>query len=273
MGGECMRLIDVPAYFDGLQHIFDRAHARVPLSQEKQRKLFAQVLSACAENHGHVYRRYLRYLISRRPKLGKAAFKFQRTFLKKVSRNVDKNDASDMARKFGLIYAGGRMGIESGVLPWKTSELFDAIRKCYEGARALLLDDELLLRVGRKKLRSHLISLPKLDELKKSELTELAGFVERQENCYKCVLRAEAFGRIFTSRHQQRLVLAAMIQEGKITLANRRGHQEPRPQEQFVWPNAKRVRSYEILWPRDEERSRKRRSPRSPEVRKAVSAP
>src|SRR3979409_1592012 len=113
MGGETMRLIDVPAYFDGLEHIFDRAHTRSALTQEKLRKLFAQVLSACAENHGHVYRRYLRYLLDHRLELKKTALKHQRTFCKRVSRSDDNNDVSDLARKFGLIYAGGKMGIES----------------------------------------------------------------------------------------------------------------------------------------------------------------
>jgi uncharacterized protein (DUF927 family) len=52
MGGETMRLIDVPAYFDGLNHIFDRANNASALTQKRLRKLFARALSACDENHG-----------------------------------------------------------------------------------------------------------------------------------------------------------------------------------------------------------------------------
>ena len=128
MGGETMRLIDVPAYFDGLVHIFDRAHADAALNQEELQKLFAQLTSACADNHGPVFRRYLRYLMAQRPKLQKTTLKYQHTFIEKVAGSNDNTDVADLARKFGLVYAGGRIGIDAKLLPWKKVALFDAIR-------------------------------------------------------------------------------------------------------------------------------------------------
>ena len=249
IGGETMRLIDVPAYFDGLVHIFDRADANAALTQEELQKLFAQVLAACAENHGQVYRRYLRHLIAQRLGLKQTTLKYQRTFIKEVAANGDSTDAADLARKFGLIYAGGRIGIDAKVLPWKRADLFDAIKKCYNGARALLLEDDVSLERGRKALRDYLMTLP---TLKKGEKLKgrASGFVDEQETYHRCVVKTEVFSRIFASRHQQHLVIAALTQEGMVTLATRKGNAQPGPQLQFMWPNGKRVRSYEIKWPR-----------------------
>jgi Domain of unknown function (DUF927) len=250
MGGETMRLIDVPAYFDDLAHIFDRAHADAELTQVQLQKLFAEVRSACAKNHGQVYRRYLRHLIAQRTKLKKTALKHQRTFVKAVAGSKDNAEVVDLARKFGLIYAGGRLGIDAKVLPWRKADLLEAIKKSYGGARALLLDDELLLERGRAALLQYLKTLPGLKKLKDATPSDVAGFVDHQkDSCHRCIVKTEAFSGVFVNRHQKRLVIADLIREGIMTLATRKEGTQPVPQSQFMWPNGKRVRSYEIKWP------------------------
>jgi hypothetical protein len=250
MGGETMRLIDVPAYFDGLMHIFDRAHADAELTQGELQKLFAEVMSACAENHGKVFRRYLRHLIARRTDLKSVALKYQRAFVKNVAQGADSTDAADLARKFGLIYAGGRMGIDAGVIHWKKVELLEAITKCYDSARSMVLDEEQILTRGTDRLRSYLIALPKVSELKANGYANAAGYVKPDESVYRCRIRVDAYSRLFESRHQQKLVTARLMQERKIVVAAPRTHQASRPQDQFSWPHGERVRSYEILWGR-----------------------
>jgi hypothetical protein len=250
MGGEMMRLIDVPAYFDGLDHIFDRSHNTSSLTQKELQKYFEEVRLACDQNHGQVYRRYLRYLISHRAELKKSALRFQRFFGKKSAKGGDNNESSDLARKFGLIYAGGRLGIEAKVLPWRKNDLLTAILKCYAGARALLFGDEQLLTRGRAALRAHLMSLPKLSSLDDDEFAGSTGFVKPDGDLYRCTLRSEAFAGLFENRHQQLLVMTELLQMKQITLAKPKKHQKPRPQDQFKWPDGNRVRSYEILWGR-----------------------
>ena len=95
------------------------------------------------------------------------------------------------------------------------------------------------------------MALPTLNKVEKNrKATDIPGFVDEQDGCFRCVVKTEALSRIFASRHQQRLVIAALTQEGMVTLATRRGNGQPGPQLQFMWPNGKRVRSYEIKWPR-----------------------
>ena len=41
------------------------------------------------------------------------------------------------AENFGVVYAGGRLAIEAGVLPWPEAELLGAVVACFEATRAL----------------------------------------------------------------------------------------------------------------------------------------
>jgi hypothetical protein len=206
--------------------------------------LFARFLSACDENHGQVYRRYLLYLIAHRAELKQSALRYQRVFCKNAAAN------SDLARKFGLIYAGGRFGIEAKVLPWRKDDLLAAILKCYEGARSIVFDDEQLQAQGRAALLAYLKKLPTFSSLDDNEFAESQGYVKPEGNVFRCMLRSEAFVALFKNRQQQRLVMAQLLRNEEIITATPKSHQAPRPQDQFTWPDGKRVRSYEILWGR-----------------------
>ena len=74
--------------------------------------------------------------------------------------DFDGDVARDVARKFGLIYAGGMLGIRCGLLPWDRKELLDAVGKTYIQARQLLPDDGISLRLGIAALRDKLHQLP-----------------------------------------------------------------------------------------------------------------
>ena len=67
------------------------------------------------------------------------------------------------------------------------------------------------------------------------------------------VIKCDAFNSIFASGTQRALVVEWLIQKQRITLATPKasaGAPSPKPQEQFIWPDSKRRRSFEIRWPR-----------------------
>jgi uncharacterized protein (DUF927 family) len=68
-GGDARRLIDVPIYFDGLDHIFDRVPSAGQLSQSGLQQLFSSIHAACSKDHGHVFARHIRSLIKSRTAL------------------------------------------------------------------------------------------------------------------------------------------------------------------------------------------------------------
>jgi hypothetical protein len=261
--GEVLRLIDVPATFDGLDHIFDRIPPGADVS-ERKRELFQAIPDACEQNHGKVFRKYVKRLIGEREALltwipAKISF-----FVKKVCDACDGDIAHDVAEKFGLIYAGGMLGIRYRVVPWSEDELLDAVAKAYAAARVLLPDDGSLLRRGRQELKKHLRSLPSIskpdvDDALQVDYERLSGYRWRTSEARHYVIKNENFKEIFTSAEQQRLVIAWLTEKKRITLASPQkssGGAARSPKGQFTWPDGKRRRSFEIVWPRSQASAR-----------------
>ena len=108
--GEALRLIDLPAVFDGLDHIFDRLPDNLDESDFGNRKKgeFKKLVDACSEYHGKACRKYIRSLIADRAKIGKFVQEKAAYFVRCIADGNDGDVARDVAEKFGLIYAGGR---------------------------------------------------------------------------------------------------------------------------------------------------------------------
>jgi hypothetical protein len=63
--GEALRLIDLPAVFDGLDHIFDRLPKNLEIGnfQDWKKDTFKKLADACEEYHGKAFRKYIKALI------------------------------------------------------------------------------------------------------------------------------------------------------------------------------------------------------------------
>ena len=148
--GEALRLIDLPAVFDGLDHIFDRLPEDLNGSNFHawKKETFKQIADACEKDHGKAFRKYIKALIADRGGLKEYIEARIAFFVRHVCDEYDGDVARDVAEKFGLIYAAGRLGIRCGLLPWDKPELLDALTKCYIGARDLLPDDGVAIRQG-----------------------------------------------------------------------------------------------------------------------------
>jgi hypothetical protein len=260
--GEAVRLMDVPAVFDGLDHIFDRLPDDFDKGnfQDRKKDTFKNIADACEKNHGKAFRKYIRSLIADRVELkgyieAKIAY-----FVEHVCDEFDGDVARDVAAKIGLFYAAGMLGIRCGLLPWGKADLLDALTKTYIGARDLLPDDGVAVRQGIETLRAKLRQLPRTS--KKAATGpgnhNIDGYRERRKKVNRYVIKRDAFNSLFASGTQRALVIEWLNQKQRISLATPKasaGVPAPKPQEQFVWPDGKRRRSFEIRWPRT---SRKR---------------
>jgi hypothetical protein len=178
--------------------------------------------------------------------------------VKKVCDDFDGDVARDVAEKFGLIYAGGRLGIRCGLLPWDRGELLDAIAKCYVGALELLPDEGVTLRQGITALRTQLRKLPALSSGSKQKnmklnFNEVDGYRQRKEEVSRYIIKREVFNSVFASTKEKALVMEWLVENQRITLAvsdGAAGAAELKPKGQFIWLDGVRRRSYEILWPR-----------------------
>jgi putative DNA primase/helicase len=117
--GERLRLIDVPAVFDGLNHIFDRGSAPPQESKTWRDATFANVVADCGANHGVALEYYLNRIISADFDVREMAEHAMASFVEHVVHSEDDVVARDVAAKFGLVYAGGMLGIRSELCPGK----------------------------------------------------------------------------------------------------------------------------------------------------------
>lgn len=244
-GGETIRLIDVPQLS---KSIFDRAEAAgEAITSDWKGATFEALTSGCAANCGVVFEKYLKKVCANPKSTRTNIRKSIAAFAKKVERSEDGDVARDVARKFGLIYAGGREAIRHKLLPWKREDLLEAIRRCYVAARDLLPDDGVIIREGQRLLRTTLEAM-KVEKKVKSFDAE-NGYRTPTED-YDCVIKVEEFNLIFASTHQRETVLASLIKNNRIVMnrpKKKGAHSSPRTQ--FTWPDGVRRRSYKIQSP------------------------
>jgi hypothetical protein len=265
--GEALRLIDQPAALNGLDHIFDRLPRNIPASdfQGWKRGTFAKIAGACEKNHGKAFKKYIKSLIAHGRGVERYIDERIAFFVGHVCDEFDGDVARAVAEQYGLIYAGGMLGIRYGLLPWHKAELLAAIAKCYFAARALLPDDGVAVREGVKNLRARLRRLQRISKWSKrkaakANFDQLDGYRERLAGRTRYVIKRDVFNSIFASTTQKDLVVEWLIQKQRITLATPRAFEgaiDPMPKEQFTWPDGERRRSYEILWPQKEKATEK----------------
>lgn len=243
-GGESIRMIDVPVLSNGRKHIFDRARAEGIKPTPKWRiDQFRRIQEACGNNHGAVFIHYAGGLCRQPKTFTKDAEKYTARFVDSVISNDDRDLARDVAQKFGIIYAGGMIAIDLGILPWTAKHLQAAISSCYFAARDSLNDEGVLLRSGRRMLIDFLRSLKPRGKIK-SYRTE-RGYSISLTKSARYYAKIESINGIFQSKEQRRLTLQDLIMTGKIRLANAKKGKSG-PKEQFTWPDGKRRRSYRI---------------------------
>jgi putative DNA primase/helicase len=255
--GAAVRLNDVPGTLGGLKHIFDGLKEPIdgPSFRRWSRTQFANIALVCAENHGAVFDYYIdRVIFHGREKVRRYVLKKIDFFVDKVVEETDGDIARDVARNFGLVYAGGMLGSQLAILPWTPIEIFEAIAKCYRAARELLPDDGVALRRGIAALIAKLRELSSSHQIGDgADYDSIDGFRERERTTIRYLIKCEALNAEFASRRDQRLVLDWLIETRRLTPAMPKSASvglNAKPKIQHEWPDGKRRRSYEIRWPR-----------------------
>jgi Domain of unknown function (DUF927) len=142
LGGEEVRLIDVPASEPGSQGVFDRRIETVDASTLLQTtKTLVDTLAASAIKYqGHAFVAFLSKLTSTNDWEAKA-----RTYKERFEVEVKAPNSTAMYRirsNFAIIWAAGALAIDYGVLPWKKSRLRKAVEKCFHRALSVLQSHE-----------------------------------------------------------------------------------------------------------------------------------
>lgn len=255
--GETIRLIDLPAFGDGEDHIFDLVPRKLSAAAmaDWKRETFAEIAEACELNHGAAYRRYISSLIEMGPRLVPFAKNRISYFIRHVRKGQDTDLSRDLAKRFGVLYAGGMLALRGGLVGWDSKELLAAIKKCYFKARSMLPDDGELLRAGLEALSQKLAALPVLssrnvDQFDKKRCDALDGYKKLNSGQATHLIKRHAFDGLYVSRHQQELVESWLMNNGQLTRAQTKGAKlsVAVPKEQHIWPDGQRRRSLELNW-------------------------
>jgi hypothetical protein len=220
-----------------------------------KRQKFSEIAEACENNHGAAYRRYITSLIAMRSRLPSYVRHRVDHFIRHVQDDQDSDLSRDIAKRFALLYTGGMLARRSGLVAWESKEILSAIKKCYVKARSMLPDDRELLRAGIGILAQNLTSLPIASNRNKGRFSKqhcdvLDGFKQPGLGRVPCLIKRHVFDNLFVSRHQQELVEAWLLNNGRLAKALPKGAASniPVPKEQHIWPDGERRRSLEIRW-------------------------
>ena len=255
--GEAIRLIDLPAFDDGQDHIFDRMPRKLSVAAmvDWKRQKFSDIAEGCEANHGAAYRRYVTSMIAMGPRLAPFVQNRIAYFIRHVRDGQDTDLSRDIAKRFAILYAGGMMARRAGLVGWDSKELLAAIKKCYVKARAMLPDDGELLRAGLEILAQKLAALPVLSsrnagQFDKKRWDALDGFKKLGSGQVSSLIKRYVFDSLFVSKHQQELVEAWLLNSDRLAkgLPKSGGTNLSVPKEQHIWPDGRRRRSLEVLY-------------------------
>jgi hypothetical protein len=250
-GGELFRAIDVSAVREGKATIFDLA----PQSLD-QRAALQELREAIAECHGTALAPYIDYLM----RMGAIKVRTRTQALIKVFVDNMPEASHDgvigqMARHFGLLYAGAIFAIESGILPWTKDHLREALKRglddAVEGSRIV---DPLVVALDILKANLSdkiVVSMRKPGSM--LGVKDYAGYWTVSGSRKIFVVHARQFRAWFASARQSNLVLDWLAKEGflKGSSANSSGVISAEDVKGVLrrWPDGSLVRSFEFSDP------------------------
>ena len=134
---EAVRFIDIPVpgpddggIFDRLENATDKAAKSTKLIRELEKDLM--------KYYGVLLRPWIEHLLATQPR--RRVAKLIRRFEEKTGPHTGVEDR--IARKFGLVYAAGRIAVEAGLLKWSTGLPLRATTALYRRAKQLRLNGD-----------------------------------------------------------------------------------------------------------------------------------
>jgi len=137
--GERVRFICIPVPPVSRAGIFDRLKGSEAERVEEGKALTAGLERGIAQNYGLIFPLWVKYLLAadRSEKLVKLVDRF----VNRVARHADGWETR-FARKFGVLYAVGRLAVEAGILPWPKGWPLKAITRCHRRAMRAIRTDQ-----------------------------------------------------------------------------------------------------------------------------------
>ena len=158
--GELARCFEISSVRNGRATVIDRYPASVPPERRRAwaTALLKRLRKTCARHHGVALEPFVRFLMRDIQGAARRVEAYMAEFMREIDTTGISGAAEHAAENCSLVYAGGCMAIEAGLLPYRKEEVLRAITRCFcDTLEAARNDDDPLLRTKRL-LRSWLRS-------------------------------------------------------------------------------------------------------------------
>lgn len=239
--------------------MFDRAPRQLKgkALQDWECATFKGLIEGVAENHGTAFAQFMRSFVANQAAWTEKAARLQQQFEAKMKRRATSRVRQDIIAEFGLLFAGGVLAWEAGILPFKRGRIGGAIARACSDALAILPNPERDLAADLSGLAEQLASgaivdLATASQKQRRLMSQADGFVERKTGGSEYVIRAQTFSDWFRSDARVRRMLEWLSQQGFLKHTKDPGKQRSNAwaQQQRTWPDGTRQRSIVIYLPR-----------------------
>lgn len=258
--GEMARLIGIPVLATGCSTIFDRPPPE--LSGDTlaawETAHFKRLTQELPNHRGVAFREYLDYLLEDVETRSARVRRLVAIFENDVAKPSMSPVARDIVSKFGILFAGGVLAVEAGVLPLHRRAIGPAMRRACLAALAELPDPDGELRIDLATLRERLHSgaITNLETCSRQAerlIRNADGFRKLRDDGKgdEFVVRAQVFTSWFGTPVRLRRVLEWLDDEGFLDHGRERTTRRSNEwaQKQVRWPDGTRVRSVSIYLP------------------------
>jgi putative DNA primase/helicase len=252
----------VPAVRGGSSTVFDRGPKTLSARDFERwtRNTLISIRESCERNHGKVIRPYIEHLIANVDAVESTIKSRIAEFEKTVNASALDGALQHAAKNFGLIFAGGCLGIDAKLLPWDRERLLRAIAACFEDALRESKAHENTATKGRKQFRKNLSSANLAEHTPSAKFgpNDRSGFWEKNNGVLIYTIHAKIFRRWFHNQAQLAATLNWLERDGFLVLSRKKSPSNNPANTEWAeqsprWPNGNNVRSIVFRDPFDRE--------------------
>jgi Domain of unknown function (DUF927) len=252
--GEHARCVEVTAVRKGHMTVIDRWPASVPLDQRNAwaRKLLKRVRNGCEQHHSVAMTPYVEFLMQDVKRAERHVKGYMAEFMEGLDTTRMSGAMEHAAENLSLIYAGGCVAIDAGVLPYQKSDVLRAVERCFRDALQTAAEEsDPLLRA--KRLLRRCLESNRIFEVKSPndsfDARRFDGYVANCDGRWRYVIRAASLRDWLKTELGAARGIVEWLEERRRLLARqpRSLEKADRPTDWaeriFVWPDKSSVRS------------------------------
>ncbi len=258
--GEMARLIGVPVLASGYATIFDRPPAELSgdALAEWEKARFKRMHRELPNQRGVALREYLNHLLGDVERVQARAQALGAHFEEQIATPSMSPVARDIVAKFGVLFAGGLLAVDAGVLPLDKKAVGRAVCRACRAALKELPDPQAELRADLANLQEHLLSgaVMNLETSNRQQvrlIRNAEGFRRLREGGTgeEFIVRAQNFTGWFGTPMRVRRLLEWLDDQGFLDHGRDRTTKRSNEwaQRQVTWPDGTRVRSVSLYAP------------------------